>query len=320
MANRFNIPAHKLRLGRSTLRSYRGYLSTLFLIAVAIILNPSSARANTDSPQGALDVAGILPGNYIFLDRAKQNMPRAEQPQTPAETAVSNVIAIMDLMKQASDTAAMLPPLDGPATEPGSAQLTPVQIPIPKSDTEIALGIACAVPQFASPKAPSAPPKTAASNVPTQNGRNARELIKTAQLLWPNDGLIYSTFNASRGKSRRHGAIDIVAPKGTPIAAAADGVVTVAANGGKNWSGYGRVVVIDHGNGVHTLYAHCDTTIVKMGQRVKQGEYIATVGRTGRASTDHCHFEVRVDGKKMDPLACLPSRPEMVKAHSYRSK
>jgi murein DD-endopeptidase MepM/ murein hydrolase activator NlpD len=116
-----------------------------------------------------------------------------------------------------------------------------------------------------------------------------------------------------------HGAIDIVTKKGTPIAAAEDGVVSVAANGGKNFSGYGRIVILDHGNGIHTVYAHCNTTLVKMGQRVKKGEYIATVGRTGRATTDHVHFEVRIAGKKVDPLAYLPSRPEMVKALDRKS-
>ncbi|MDR1967014.1 MAG: M23 family metallopeptidase, partial [Synergistaceae bacterium] len=100
---------------------------------------------------------------------------------------------------------------------------------------------------------------------------------------------------------------------------AADGIVSVASNGGKNFSGYGKIVILDHGKGLYTVYAHCDTIIVKMGQKVKQGEYVGTVGRTGRATTDHVHFEVRIAGQKRDPLAYLPSRPEMVKATNYHA-
>ena len=85
------------------------------------------------------------------------------------------------------------------------------------------------------------------------------------------------------------------------------------------FSGYGKIVIVDHENGFHTVYAHCDRILVKMGQRVKRGEFIATVGRTGRATTNHLHFEVRVAGKKRDPLKYLPGRPEMVRAHNWRS-
>ncbi|MDR1482418.1 MAG: M23 family metallopeptidase [Synergistaceae bacterium] len=138
-------------------------------------------------------------------------------------------------------------------------------------------------------------------------------------LQWPVEGFIYSTFNSPRGRTRRHGAIDIVTKRGTPIAAAADGAVSMVASSGKGFGGYGRVVIIKHNDGVHTLYSHCDTIIVKMGQRVKRGEFIGTVGRTGRATTDHLHFEVRIAGAKKDPLRFLPSRPEMVKATNYKS-
>lgn len=130
--------------------------------------------------------------------------------------------------------------------------------------------------------------------------------------------MIYSTFNSRRGKKRIHGAIDIVTKKGTPIGAAADGVVSVVANGGREFKGYGKTVILNHGGGLYTLYSHCSSTLVKMGQRVKRGETIATVGRTGRATTDHVHFEVRVSGAKRDPLAYLPSRPAMVKANTKK--
>jgi lipoprotein NlpD len=214
-------------------------------------------------------------------------------------------------MRQAQALSAMLPPKK--------------QTPVP----EAAMLVAARVPNFpkttAAPKTEQNPAKTKVAVTPASKTaqKTVAKKVKTPlpdskNLIWPVEGYIYSTFNATRGK-RRHGAIDIVTKKGVPIAAAADGIVSVATNGGKGFSGYGKIVVINHGKGLYTLYAHCDKLLVKMGQRVKMGEYIATVGRTGRATTNHCHFEVRVSGKKYDPLAYLPSRPDMVKANNYHA-
>lgn len=128
-------------------------------------------------------------------------------------------------------------------------------------------------------------------------------------LKWPlKEGRIAGLFNlrASKGK-RRHKGVDLLAPRGTPIYAALDGVVEVASSGGKGWRGYGKIVFINHNGKFWTLYSHCDTTNVKIGQRVKQGEQIATVGRTGRASGFHLHFELRdANGSPVDPMRFLP--------------
>ena len=249
------------------------------------------------TPQGALDVAGMLPGKYGLL-------ARKPQPIGPGEATVSSVKAIAGLMKQAVDVAAMLPKDEtaktgNAATKPANESRAVVATPAPMSPMEAALCVACVVPKM-------------------PLGASASEIKSARALLWPTDGLIYSTFGASRGR-RAHGAIDIVTKKGTPIAAAAGGTVAVTANGGKLFKGYGKIVIIDHGKGVHTVYAHCDTILVKMGQQVKAGDFVGTVGRTGRATTDHCHFEVRVAGKKVDPLKYLPNRPEMVKANNWKS-
>ena len=282
---------------------------TFSLLSLFIAGRPSYANLPPamHSPQGALDVAGALPGRYGLLDRQKQ-------PIGPTEATVSSVKAIAGLMKQAIDVAAMLPKegtakvatqrpeVAKPETTKAEAPLAVASVqkaPAPKTPMEAALHVACCVPQL--------PAAMTASQI-----RSARSF------LWPTDGLIYSTFGASRGR-RAHGAIDIVTKKGTPIAAAESGTVIIAANGGKLFRGYGKIVIIDHGKGVHTVYSHCDTLLVKMGQQVKRGEFIGTVGRTGRATTDHCHFEVRVAGKKVDPLKYLPDRPEMVKANNWKS-
>lgn len=89
-----------------------------------------------------------------------------------------------------------------------------------------------------------------------------------------------------------HNAVDIAAPYGTPIVASADGTVIVSRNTG--WSGgYGKYIVIEHGNGTQTLYSHNSENIVEPGQKVIQGQVIGFVGSTGRSTGNHVHFEIR---------------------------
>ena len=130
-----------------------------------------------------------------------------------------------------------------------------------------------------------------------------------SDMKWPlKSGELSSLFSRTRSKGRRkHLGIDIVAPKGTPIHAVLDGIVEVVSNGGKGFRGYGRIIIINHSDQLWTLYSHCSTMNIKVGQRVKQGDVIATVGRTGRATTNHLHFEVRnAKGTALDPMKYLP--------------
>ena len=96
-----------------------------------------------------------------------------------------------------------------------------------------------------------------------------------------------------------HSGMDMAAPQGTPIYAAASGVVLVA----EWWNGYGYTVIIDHGDGLWTLYGHIQKggILVSKGDQVQAGEQIAEVGKTGRATGYHLHFEVRRNGEKVDP-------------------
>lgn len=113
-----------------------------------------------------------------------------------------------------------------------------------------------------------------------------------------------------RGFSRRrprHTGVDLLAPIGTPIHAVLGGVVEVVSNGGMGFRGYGKVIVINHNGELWTLYSHNSSNNVKVGQRVKQGDVIAKVGRTGRATGSHLHFEVRnAKGTPLDPMKYLP--------------
>ncbi|MDI9634717.1 peptidoglycan DD-metalloendopeptidase family protein [Kamptonema cortianum] len=100
------------------------------------------------------------------------------------------------------------------------------------------------------------------------------------------------------GKRKMHTGVDWAAPSGTTIKAAGSGKVITAAY----LNGYGNTVVIDHGGGISTLYGHCSRLHVKVGQSVKVGQKIAAVGSTGYSTGPHLHFEVRVNGKPVNPL------------------
>ena len=103
-----------------------------------------------------------------------------------------------------------------------------------------------------------------------------------------------------------HTGIDVAAAGGTPIYAAKGGQVIMSVYGtGVNWS-YGNFVVIDHGDGTTTLYAHMSSRAVSEGQLVSQGQTIGYVGNTGNSQGNHLHFEVRVNGQRVDPEGCFP--------------
>ena len=128
--------------------------------------------------------------------------------------------------------------------------------------------------------------------------------VVSSGLIWPLPGKISSGFGKRGG--RFHWGIDIPAPRGTPIRAAADGLVLISTDGMRGFSGYGRIVVIEHGGGVSTLYAHNSKNDVEPWTCVRSGEVIAEVGETGNATGSHLHFEIRKDGKPVNPLNYLP--------------
>lgn len=108
------------------------------------------------------------------------------------------------------------------------------------------------------------------------------------------------------GYAHFHTGIDLAAPEGSPVLAAADGVVAAVASG---TSGYGSYVVLAHGQGIATLYGHLDAVLVKVGDRVARGQPIGLEGSTGNSTGPHCHFEVRVNGQPVDPTPFLPPGP-----------
>ena len=127
---------------------------------------------------------------------------------------------------------------------------------------------------------------------------------RVGSLEWPLHGVLYARFG--KKGSDRHDGIDLAAPLGTPVHTAKSGRVLYA--GEQN--GYGLVAIVDHGEGLITLYAHNRDLRVKTGQNVRESQVIATVGESGRTSGPHLHFEVRADGAPVDPLSYLPAPGE----------
>lgn len=127
----------------------------------------------------------------------------------------------------------------------------------------------------------------------------------TQPSLWPVNGRLMSRFGAREdpfhGGQAFHAGVDISAPTGTAVRATADGIVTVA-----EWAGaYGRLIVVDHGRGVHTYYAHLSRIDVLSGQEVRRGEIIGAVGASGRVTSPHLHYEVRMRGTPVNPYNFL---------------
>lgn len=131
--------------------------------------------------------------------------------------------------------------------------------------------------------------------------QNKNDILRKTPSIWPAKGFITDGFgyriDPFTGKRAFHEGIDISARRGTPVVAPADGIVSMA---GKT-KGYGNFVVINHQNNIETRYGHLRDIFVKKGQIVKRGDVIGTVGNTGRSTGPHLHFEVRVNGKAVNP-------------------
>lgn len=139
-------------------------------------------------------------------------------------------------------------------------------------------------------------------DIKSNNTKQIAEIngIKVSTL--PITGTISSRYGVSSSiRSSTHTGLDIAAQKGTPIKVIADGTVTFAQKNGS----YGNLVKIEHGNGIETWYAHTNTMYVKVGQQVKAGDVIATVGSTGNSTGPHLHLEVRINGQHVNPQKYL---------------
>jgi murein DD-endopeptidase MepM/ murein hydrolase activator NlpD len=136
--------------------------------------------------------------------------------------------------------------------------------------------------------------------------------------LWPVEGRLMSPFGGRTdpfsGEGAIHTGVDLEAAMGTPVRAAADGIIVHA-----DWEGgYGRLIIIDHGNGVQTYYGHLSTFIVVPGQEVRRGDVIARSGASGRVTSPHLHYEVRMGGTPVNPYTYLAKPGVAIAARAQR--
>lgn len=120
---------------------------------------------------------------------------------------------------------------------------------------------------------------------------------------WPVDEARMTRGFRTKGKRPHHG-VDLAAPQGTPILASQTGTVIYT---GRDFRGYGKMVMIEGTGGIATLYAHLSKIHVKQGQRIRQGQLVGSMGRTGRATGVHLHYEIRKNNGPVDPLNYLPA-------------
>lgn len=139
-------------------------------------------------------------------------------------------------------------------------------------------------------------------SVGSSNGSNTASGVPiSVSLTRPTSGVVWSRYgmrtNPVSGTYKMHTGMDIANSQGTRITASAAGTVKFT-----GWyGGYGNLVILSHGNGVETYYAHCQSILVSAGQSISQGQAIALMGSTGNSSGPHCHFEVRVNGVAQNP-------------------
>lgn len=146
-----------------------------------------------------------------------------------------------------------------------------------------------------------------------RNYFSQRYHVNAQPRIWPLEGRLMDGFGSRidpfSGEGAHHTGLDIAAPTGSTVCATGDGVVSLA-----EWSGgYGRLVIVDHGNGINTYYAHLSKIKVLPGQEIRQGELVGLVGSSGRVTAPHLHYEIRVGSIPVNPMRYL-RRPAVMEA------
>ena len=219
-----------------------------------------------------------LEASRAELESAKKEQEAARQELKSQEAEINKVIA--DIQGQEQEAQAAIKALEAAASA--------MDAEIRKKEKELASQIA---------------------NVPSESG-----------FLWPLSGyntltsLFGSRIHPITGKANNHTGIDIPAPAGTAILASKSGVVITSTRNGS----YGNYVVVGHSDGTSTLYAHMSSRSVSQGQTVKQGQVVGRVGTTGSSTGNHLHFEIRVNGSRVDPVNYFKSKTLYVQSRGKK--
>lgn len=226
----------------------------------------------------------VYPGDELLLPPLARDQARA--PVSQSQPVVVAAVAPPPVPRPAATKPA--------ATKPAVADDRPIQLaPTPKPKPAAAV-----VPPPVVKPAPVASPPPAPRTVPKPAQQQA---VGSRDFIWPVSGNVLKGYGAAGGG--RNDGVNIAAPKGTPIKAAAGGEVVYA---GSELAGFGNLILIRHPGGWVTAYAHADTMSVREGDLVKQGQAIGTVGSTGNAGTPQVHFELRKGKEPVDPAGHLP--------------
>lgn len=245
---------------------------------------PQTVSAKNQTPQEA---SSPLDKQVKFITPTNENQSKSKRKRSPGVTTQATTQATQSDNKNPAETEIVEQTVVAVADEPQYEQLDEVADPSSRQ-AEIVTAM----------KDNQHPSKT--SYDPFKNGKLVVDLNEASQnFAYPIEGK-YSSGYGSRGRGW-HSGVDLTAPSGTPIYAAFAGRVRMS----KPYGGYGNMIVLQHENGLETVYGHCLRNLVDEGQRVKAGDKIALCGRTGRATGTHLHFEIRIAGSTINPALLL---------------
>ncbi|MBN8537845.1 MAG: M23 family metallopeptidase [Deltaproteobacteria bacterium] len=170
----------------------------------------------------------------------------------------------------------------------------------------------------------TSPPSPQTSLINQELKREPQSVVKYRYFDWPVDEARLTRGYSSdpvphpkKRKNRSHWGIDLAAQKGTPIYSSHQGHVVYA---GKDFKGYGKMVLLEGENGWATIYAHLDKITVKEGQKLRQGDLLGLMGKTGRVTGVHLHFEIRQHKEAYDPLLFLPNGEKVLEQLSAKNE
>jgi lipoprotein NlpD len=261
----------------------------------------SGQRLHLRSPEAAAESVAPKPASTVLSDQ--QRPPVVVPMQTPSVAGTNTNSHAVDAAAKptitpAANTSAN-PASEASGSNAGSVPVvaTPTQSPKPPEIVSQSKPVTI-VPSVPTPPIATAPASPVVSTTPTSTGL---VIPGGPSWRWPTDGDIIGRYVA--GDQTQQG-IDIAGHSGQPVIAAADGVVVYS---GAGLVGYGELVIIKHSNEWLSAYAHNRRRLVAEGTKVKAGDAIAEMGRTGAVS-DMLHFEIRRNGKPVDPLLYLPKK------------
>jgi murein DD-endopeptidase MepM/ murein hydrolase activator NlpD len=262
-----------------------------------------------DEPAVVGVVHVVRRGETLYRIARTYGIPLADLAETNGITDPRQVAVGTELFVPGATRVLEVPGATEPAPDParseGDAGAGSATTPVTPAEPPPGVAHPPPTPAAATARPPAHPAAAAHPATPTAPARPSIapasvERPGSPKLAWPVHGVLYARYGKRAGQ--RHDGIDIAAPEGTAVTAAAAGKVIYVGE----QAGYGSIVILRHDDGLVTLYAHTSRVLVEEGRSVRRGESIARVGQTGRTTGPHLHFEVREGTRPRNPLLYLP--------------